>query len=163
MGARPTAATELVLFSPSSAFGFGTVPHSLHLPLLLHTTTPAPWRRRQQIPGFSPRDGCNRLHDTRQPRHDHEHRSCTPQTMIESRLRSALWGMFGGDALAAPSHWYYGGFSQIQADYGPNGLTGYTKPVTTLRGSILNKSDPNGGGRLSYGNKRGRTYRSSGT
>ncbi|KAL9181202.1 hypothetical protein ACHAXT_010007 [Thalassiosira profunda] len=79
-----------------------------------------------------------------------------PQTMIESRLRSALWGMFSGDALAAPSHWYYGGFSQIQSDYGANGLTGYTKPVTTLRGSILNKSDPNGGGRLSYGNKRGK-------
>lgn len=68
--------------------------------------------------------------------------------MIESRLRSALWGMFSGDALASPSHWYYGGFNQIQGDYGRGGITGYTKPVTDLRGSILNKSDPNGGGRL---------------
>jgi len=70
--------------------------------------------------------------------------------MIESRLRSALWGMFSGDALAAPTHWYYGGFSQIQSDYGRGGITGYTRPVTELPGSILNKSDPNGGGRLSY-------------
>ena len=41
-------------------------------------------------------------------------RSCTamtttPSLMIESRLRSALWGMFCGDALASPTHWYYGG------------------------------------------------------
>jgi len=70
--------------------------------------------------------------------------------MIESRLRSALWGMFSGDALAAPTHWYYGGFPQIQSDYGREGITGYTRPVTNLPGSILNKSDPNGGGRLSY-------------
>ena len=68
--------------------------------------------------------------------------------MIESRLRSSLWGLFAGDALAAPSHWYYGGFPQIQSDYGREGITGYTKPVTNLAGSILNKSDPNGGGRL---------------
>ena len=30
----------------------------------------------------------------------------TPQTMIENRLRGALWGMFSGDALASPTHWY---------------------------------------------------------
>jgi hypothetical protein len=59
--------------------------------------------------------------------------------------------MFSGDALAAPSHWYYGGFPQIQSDYGRGGITGYTKPVINMPGSILNKSDPNGGGRLSYG------------
>lgn len=73
----------------------------------------------------------------------------TSQMIVESRLRSALWGMFSGDALASPSHWYYGGFNQIQGDYGRGGITGYTKPVTNMRGSILNKSDPNGGGRLS--------------
>lgn len=78
-------------------------------------------------------------------------------TMIESRLRSALWGMFSGDALASPTHWYYGGASQIQNDYGRSGITGYTRPVTNLPGSILNKSDPNGGGRRSFfssGNKK---------
>ena len=52
--------------------------------------------------------------------------------MIESRLRSALWGMFSGDALASPTHWYYGGFPQIQGDYGREGITDYTKPVITL-------------------------------
>ena len=71
--------------------------------------------------------------------------------MIESRLKSALWGALSGDALAAPTHWYYGGFPQIQSDYGRGGITGYTRPVTKLPGSILNKSDPNGGGRLSSG------------
>ncbi|KAL7550731.1 hypothetical protein ACHAWF_013937, partial [Thalassiosira exigua] len=68
---------------------------------------------------------------------------------LESRLRSALWGMFAGDALASPAHWYYGGLPQIKGDYGPDGITGYAKPVTNLPGSILNKSDPNGGGRRS--------------
>ena len=58
--------------------------------------------------------------------------------------------MFAGDALASPTHWYYGGYSQIKADYGPSGITTYTKPVTNLAGSILNKSDPNGGGRRSF-------------
>ena len=75
--------------------------------------------------------------------------SATKQAMIESRLRGAIWGMFAGDALASPTHWYYGGYSQIKGDYGPNGITTYTKPKTNLAGSILNKSDPNGGGRRS--------------
>ncbi|KAL7539316.1 hypothetical protein ACHAXR_009177 [Thalassiosira sp. AJA248-18] len=81
--------------------------------------------------------------------------SSTSAQMIESRLRSALWGMFSGDALASPTHWYYGGFPQIQSDYGRAGITGYTRPVTNLPGSILNKSDPNGGGRRSFSLKFG--------
>ena len=82
--------------------------------------------------------------------------SITPTSkMIESRMRSALWGMFSGDALASPTHWYYGGFPQIQSDYGRAGITGYTRPVTNLPGSILNKSDPNGGGRRSFSSKFG--------
>ena len=60
---------------------------------------------------------------------------------------SLVHSFFSGDALAAPTHWYYGGFSQVQMDYGSRGITGYTKPKTELRGSILNKSDVNGGGR----------------
>ena len=71
-------------------------------------------------------------------------------SVVESRVRGALWGLFSGDALASPTHWYYGGFPQIQRDYGKHGITGYTKPKTNLSGSILNKSDPNGGGRLTY-------------
>jgi len=69
------------------------------------------------------------------------------RTALEKRLRGALWSFFSGDALAAPTHWYYGGFPQIQADYGSAGITDYTKPRMELRGSILNKSDVNGGGR----------------
>lgn len=67
---------------------------------------------------------------------------------MESRLRGALWGFFAGDSLAAPSHWYYGGAGQVQRDYGR--ITGYVKPVTQLPGSILNKSNINGGGRGSF-------------
>ena len=41
----------------------------------------------------------------------------------------------------------------MAADYGPNGITGYTRPVINLSGSILNKSDPKGGGRRSLSAK----------
>jgi len=65
---------------------------------------------------------------------------------IKDRMRGALWGAFIGDALAMPTHWYYGGYPQIMQDYkGP--ITGYTKPVVELQGSIMNKSDTGGGGR----------------
>lgn len=70
---------------------------------------------------------------------------------LEARLRGALWSFFAGDALAAPTHWYYGGFSQVRGDYGSAGITDYTKPKRELRGSILNKSDVNGGGRSGGG------------
>ena len=69
---------------------------------------------------------------------------------MESRLRGSLWGFFAGDALAAPTHWYYGGAAQVKQDYGRNGITDYVKPRTNLAGSILNKSNLNGGGRGSY-------------
>ena len=69
-----------------------------------------------------------------------------PQS-VEARLRGALWGLFAGDALAAPTHWYYGGIRQIEADYGRGGIKGYTKPRGNLTGSIMNKSNLNGGGR----------------
>ena len=55
----------------------------------------------------------------------------------EIRLRSALWCLFAGDALASPTHWYYGGRTQIQRDYGAAGIVDYTKPVWNLAGSIL--------------------------
>jgi len=57
--------------------------------------------------------------------------------------------------LAAPTHWYYGGTSQIRADYGSSGITDYTKPKMNLPVSILNKSNVNGGGRGSFDTKRG--------
>lgn len=71
------------------------------------------------------------------------------RAMLESRLRSALWSFFAGDALAAPTHWYYGGAPQIQRDYGSDMIQDYTQPVYHLPGSIMNKSNINGGGRNS--------------
>ena len=70
--------------------------------------------------------------------------------ILESRLRGALWGLFAGDALAAPTHWYYGGPHQISSDYGGGPISTYVKPVTHMAGSIMNKSNTNGGGRGSY-------------
>jgi ADP-ribosyl-[dinitrogen reductase] hydrolase len=50
--------------------------------------------------------------------------------------------------LSSPTHWYYGGRKQILNEYGRE-ITTYTKPNFNLPGSILNKSDLNGGGRSS--------------
>ena len=70
------------------------------------------------------------------------------KTVLELRLRNALWSYFAGDALAAPTHWFYGGPRQVQQYY--KGLiSDYTKPAYTLQGSIMNKSNLNGGGRAS--------------
>jgi ADP-ribosyl-[dinitrogen reductase] hydrolase len=71
---------------------------------------------------------------------------------LEDRLRGALWAFMAGDALAAPTHWYYGGKHQIVQDYGRE-LTDYIKPKYHLAGSILNKSDLNGGGRSRGGSR----------
>lgn len=68
---------------------------------------------------------------------------------VEDRLRGALWGFFAGDALSAPTHWYYGGQRQVVSEYGQP-ISDYTKPNMNLVGSILNKSNLNGGGRSSY-------------
>ena len=62
--------------------------------------------------------------------------------VLESRLRGALWGLIAGDALASPTHWYYGGPSQIASDYG-GPITTYVQPVTHMAGSIMNKSNIN--------------------
>jgi hypothetical protein len=72
----------------------------------------------------------------------------------EQALRRGLWSFFAGDALAAPTHWFYGGFGQVQQYYGPLGIVDYTKPVEKLAGSIMNKSDLNGGGRASSSSKQ---------
>jgi ADP-ribosylglycohydrolase len=62
------------------------------------------------------------------------------------RVGGALWGLFIGDALAAPTHWYYGGQGQVLRDYG-GPIKGYTKPKEMLSGSIMNLSNTGGGGR----------------
>ena len=65
---------------------------------------------------------------------------------VEDRLTGALWSYFAGDALSSPTHWYYGGERQIISEYGSK-ITDYTTPNKRLSGSILNKSDLDGGGR----------------
>ena len=65
---------------------------------------------------------------------------------VESRLRGALWGLCAGDALAMPTHWYYGSEAQVRRDYGSS-LTGYVRPKERLPGSIMSKSNTDGGGR----------------
>lgn len=74
------------------------------------------------------------------------------KSTLEDRLRGALWAFFAGDALAAPTHWYYGGTRQVIQDYGHE-ISDYIKPNYNLAGSILNKSDLNGGGRAKGGSK----------
>lgn len=73
-------------------------------------------------------------------------------------FRFYLDSFFSGDALASPTHWYYGGLPQIKTDYGPAGITDYTKPTMELKGSIMNKSDMNGGGRSSSSSGSGRSW-----
>ena len=43
-----------------------------------------------------------------------------------ARLRNGLWGLFAGDALAMPVHWYYN-ISNIYADF-DGGIRGYAAP-----------------------------------
>jgi ADP-ribosyl-[dinitrogen reductase] hydrolase len=73
---------------------------------------------------------------------------------VQPVVTAALWSFFAGDALAAPTHWFYGGFRQVQQYYGPAGITGYTQPVKELAGSILNKSNLSGGGRSSTSTRK---------
>ena len=41
----------------------------------------------------------------------------TPTLTVRDRLRGALWGLFVGDALAMPAHWYYD-VAALRRDYG---------------------------------------------
>jgi len=72
---------------------------------------------------------------------------------IQRVIRSALWGFFCGDALAAPTHWFYGGLPQVLSIYGKP-IDDYTKPAWNLPGSILNKSNLSGGGRQTYSSSK---------
>lgn len=64
------------------------------------------------------------------------------------RLKGALYGLLIADALAMPSHWYYGGQQQVARAYGT--ITGYVAPEVKLPGSIMSKSNTGGGGRGGY-------------
>ena len=60
------------------------------------------------------------------------------------KLKGSLWGIYIGDALAMPTHWYYDQ-SHLKRTYGQ--ITGYVKPQDKLPGSIMSLSNTGGGGR----------------
>mmetsp|Transcript_17188 Transcript_17188/g.44787 ORF Transcript_17188/g.44787 Transcript_17188/m.44787 type:complete len:375 (-) Transcript_17188:261-1385(-) len=60
------------------------------------------------------------------------------------RFCGALWGLFAGDALAMPAHWYYD-LGRLGRDFGK--IEGYVTPKEKLPGSILSLSSTSGGGR----------------
>ena len=61
------------------------------------------------------------------------------------RARAALMGLFIGDALAMPVHWYYDR-GRILRDFG-GAIRGYNAAPTRFPGSIMNLSNTGGGGR----------------
>ena len=63
---------------------------------------------------------------------------------FQNRIGGSLWGLFIGDALAMPAHWYYNR-AQLRKDFGK--ITTYQAPTLNLPGSILNVSNTGGGGR----------------
>ncbi|CAD7922805.1 unnamed protein product [Amoebophrya sp. A120] len=63
---------------------------------------------------------------------------------VANRVRGALWGMYMGDALAMPVHWYYDR-NRLRRDFGQ--ITKYEKSVPEFPGSIMNLSNTGGGGR----------------
>merc|ERR1711907_652786 len=72
--------------------------------------------------------------------------ACETQAAVADRIMGALFGMLIGDALAMPTHWFYGGERQVAATYSGR-LQGYVAPTTHLQGSIMSKSNTGGGGR----------------
>lgn len=71
-----------------------------------------------------------------------------PANVIIDRIKGALFGLLIADALAMPTHWFYGGERQVKGTYGT--IVGYVKPTIKLPGSIMSKSNTGGGGRGSY-------------
>ena len=67
-------------------------------------------------------------------------------TRMESRVAGAIYGMYIGDALAMPVHWYYD-VGRIKTDFGASGITTYREPVKKFPGSIMSLSNTGGGGR----------------
>jgi len=63
---------------------------------------------------------------------------------LRDRLEGALWGIFIGDALSMPVHWYYDP-QDIVRDYG--GIRGYEAPREKHPSSIMDRSATGHGGR----------------
>eukprot|EP00960_Hanusia_phi_P067047 766534-Hanusia_phi.AAC.2 len=67
---------------------------------------------------------------------------CPPATL--DKVRGSLWGLYIGDALAMPTHWYYDQ-NHLRRTYGE--IKGYVAPQDKLPGSIMSLSNTGGGGR----------------
>lgn len=65
---------------------------------------------------------------------------------LDDRVSGALWGLFVGDALAMPVHWYYGGPEQIKKDFGAP-ISSYERAVHPFPDSIMQLSNTGGAGR----------------
>eukprot|EP00043_Microstomoeca_roanoka_P005300 m.54875 g.54875 ORF g.54875 m.54875 type:complete len:434 (+) comp12906_c0_seq1:416-1717(+) len=72
-------------------------------------------------------------------------RMATLPPAVLACAEAALWGVFIGDALAMPVHWYYN-LAQLKRDF-PMGIQRYEAPPEKLPGSILNLSNTGGAGR----------------
>ena len=59
---------------------------------------------------------------------------------MQSKIKAALYGMYIGDALAMPVHWYYD-TRRIKKDFGEGGIQKYEAPVKHFPGSIMNLSN----------------------
>merc|ERR1711994_957173 len=66
--------------------------------------------------------------------------------VMQSKIKAALYGMYIGDSLAMPVHWYYD-TRRIRKDFGKAGIQKYEAPVKHFPGSIMNLSNTGGGGR----------------
>ncbi len=66
------------------------------------------------------------------------------QAVDNDRIRGALWGMFVGDALAMPVHWYYD-VAALQRDYGT--LRNFEPPREFHPNSFLAKASTGSSGR----------------
>jgi len=68
---------------------------------------------------------------------------------VRDRIKGCLYGALIADALAMPTHWFYGGTQQVKKIYGGL-IQGYIAPSTHLANSIMSKSNTGGGGRGSF-------------
>ena len=66
------------------------------------------------------------------------------ETDIRDRLRGMLWGMFVGDALAMPVHWYYD-VAALQRDFGT--VRDYQAPCDYHPSSIMSLANTGAAGR----------------
>lgn len=67
-----------------------------------------------------------------------------PTLTVRDRLRGALWGLFVGDALAMPAHWYYD-VAALRRDYGL--IRDYQAPLERHPNSIMSLASTGRAGR----------------